>query len=648
MNYHFINRIIEIGIKEACNKVFWRITRAYHRYIFFLHIKNKSNLDIKYSGAKRISFPNDHFLHNQIEPSNPDLMKEAYKILDGIYTVHDHGEVTWDIGTQPWNEWHPDTVRSFHRHDFLISLVRAYKESRDEKFLATIKRLIHSLPDAYSFDSVVKYDKSIDIAIRILNWTAICSLVDLDFNLNDKKLLRYWYQQVEWMKANMSPGGNHRLLEALSLFASGIYFPELSISKHWKEKSFRIIINEIERQVHHDGVHAEQSMFYHQICTTHFFKFFILCRKSKTALPSRFEPRLQAMIDYIISAEKPDGTHPMIGDGDMLVSCDREHWEAREMISCYKNSYYGPLDRELIDDNGWFPIYTKPTERKNKDYSKTSVFQKGGHIFFKDDIGQYLFFNCGHFGYTPFPHHGHSDALSVEICLNHETITMDAGGYAYRDDPIRHFVRSTAAHNTVMVDGRDQSETSGIFKVGKTAATKIVKWQINEHFDMALGTHEGYLPVIHYRKIWLLKNGWKTFIVRDDIRGPGEHQIDVRYHLSPDIVHKQIANNKVLFYKDATYVGSMECYCPLGPISIVTNSNSDKNFPVSIISRKTGHYISSQLLSMQPDWHLPVSVITIFSGHNDYKYRIDFNLNKLIIDGYNHQFSLDIAMEESL
>lgn len=644
---HLLERLKEIGLKEASNKLIWRIKRIFSRGKFSLILKNKNIRINDFTDAEKISFVNEDYLHVQTKTSKPELMKEAHGILNGLFTVHDHGEVRWDYGTKPWNKWNTDTVRSFHRHDFLITLVRAYKESQNQEFLDAVKNLLNLLPNCYSFDLIAKYDKAIDIAIRILNWTAAASLTKFDLKTDcNGQASRYWYQQIEWMKANMSPGGNHLLLEALALFASGLFFPELSTSKSWKEEGLKIVVHEIYRQVHDDGVHAEQSMFYHQICATHFFKFFTLCNKSKTALPANFQRRLQAMIDYIIAAEKPDGTHPMIGDGDMLVTEDREHWEARELVACYKHGL-GGSDDFSAHYHGWFQVYPH-FENKKENAPETRAFQDGGHVFFKDGLGQYLFFNCGQFGYSAYPHHGHSDALSVEICLNNQTIAMDAGGYAYRNDPIRHFVRSTSAHNTVMIDGREQSETSGVFNVGKTAVTQLVKWIKTDDFDMAMGMHEGYSPAIHYRKIWLLKKGWKTFIIRDYIVGSGEHAITVQYHLSPDIAYGQPADNKVLFHKSSAYVGSLECWLQNGQISITPKSNSGQPSPVSVISRKAGHYVPSQLLSMQSTRHLPVSLVTIFSGHEDSMYSIDFDSNRLDIKLNDQQFQLDISMENSL
>ena len=55
--------------------------------------------------------------------------------------------------------------------------------------------------------------------------------------------------------------------------------------------------------------------------------------------------------------------------------------------------------------------------------------------------------------------HGHYDALSVEAWADARPLVVDPGRYTYAEgDPNwRHWFRGTAAHNTVTVDGADQT-----------------------------------------------------------------------------------------------------------------------------------------------------------------------------------------------
>jgi hypothetical protein len=54
--------------------------------------------------------------------------------------------------------------------------------------------------------------------------------------------------------------------------------------------------------------------------------------------------------------------------------------------------------------------------------------------------------------------HGHADALSIQLIVNGRPTLIDPGTFCYVC-PERDRFRGTAAHNTLQVDGRDQSQT---------------------------------------------------------------------------------------------------------------------------------------------------------------------------------------------
>ena len=53
---------------------------------------------------------------------------------------------------------------------------------------------------------------------------------------------------------------------------------------------------------------------------------------------------------------------------------------------------------------------------------------------------------------------------------------VDAGVFEYQAGMWRDFMRGTAAHNTLLVDGQDQSEVWGSFRVGRRARVHARYW----------------------------------------------------------------------------------------------------------------------------------------------------------------------------
>ena len=59
--------------------------------------------------------------------------------------------------------------------------------------------------------------------------------------------------------------------------------------------------------------------------------------------------------------------------------------------------------------------------------------------------------------------HGHPDKLSISVHDGRKELVSDFGTSAYGAPDYTKWYRKTLAHNTVTVDGRDQSETAGEF-----------------------------------------------------------------------------------------------------------------------------------------------------------------------------------------
>ena len=98
-------------------------------------------------------------------------------------------------------------------------------------------------------------------------------------------------------------------------------------------------------------------------------------------------------------------------------------------------------------------------------------------------------------------------------------------------------MRSTRAHNTIMVDGEEQSEIWGAFRVARRA--KPIFAQLDEVHAKRInfsGAHDGYRrlhgDVIHERRVvYDASEGW---IVEDRIKGRGKHSVQSFIHIHPD------------------------------------------------------------------------------------------------------------------
>jgi hypothetical protein len=148
--------------------------------------------------------------------------------------------------------------------------------------------------------------------------------------------------------------------------------------------------------------------------------------------------------------------------------------------------------------------------------------------------------DAGPLGYLSIAAHGHADALSLTLSIAGEEMLIDSGTFSYGEQPKwRDHFRGTSAHNTVRVDGVDQSVSGGAFLWMKHAQAACVAFESTETLDRWEGTHSGYSrlpdPVVHRRAIEFDKPLSK-FTVTDRLECKQAHRVEIFWHLAPDCV----------------------------------------------------------------------------------------------------------------
>ena len=143
-----------------------------------------------------------------------------------------------------------------------------------------------------------------------------------------------------------------------------------------------------------------------------------------------------------------------------------------------------------------------------------------------------MVFDCGPLGFGKMAAHGHADALSITLSVNGQPVLMDSGTYMYLGaGSERNYFRGTRAHNTITIDGLDQSEILGPFQWGRRARCTIDDVKESADSVRIQAFHDGYrhIKVKHGRRIESQAGAW---LVKDFISGIGSHQIDAYFHIA--------------------------------------------------------------------------------------------------------------------
>ena len=109
---------------------------------------------------------------------------------------------------------------------------------------------------------------------------------------------------------------------------------------------------------------------------------------------------------------------------------------------------------------------------------------------------------------------------------------VDAGRYTYADgdDGWRRWFKGTAAHNTVCVDGLDQTPYRPGKPKGPTSTARLVHRVADGGVDMVVGTATSpRYDAVHTRALALV--GGDHWVVHDRLRAEPAHDYAVRWHL---------------------------------------------------------------------------------------------------------------------
>jgi uncharacterized heparinase superfamily protein len=171
-----------------------------------------------------------------------------------------------------------------------------------------------------------------------------------------------------------------------------------------------------------------------------------------------------------------------------------------------------------------------------------------------EGVDVYLIIDGGAISPDYLPSHAHADIFSYELSIMDKPFIVDAGVFEYETGEMREYVRSTRAHNTVCVDGKDQAECWGSFRVGRRYPPYDVRFTKTGSRSQFQGSFDGYAKligdqIIHHRSITCDEER-REIVVQDLIEGRGEHLLESCIHIHPD-VELTSEGNRVFLKRDA-------------------------------------------------------------------------------------------------
>lgn len=363
---------------------------------------------------------------------------------DTVTFLHSSKEFHWD------EKWHFDdkpTLWNFNLHyfEFLFSLVDAYRKTGDRKYLdksiEIIRCWIAQNPQANGGEGWSSYT----IDLRLSNWLGYYTAVHTEFDDNFQSLfINSVHEQYEFLSRHLEKDilGNHYFEDLKTLVLCALFFNDEPVL-HYALKAFKA---ECKEEILPDGMHFELSPMYHKLIFEGVVKVAVAL-KDRNLDDCEVKGYLQPMLDAAWSLEEGLDRIPLFNDAGNNVAKS-----LHALVSACKTHF------DIV------PEY------------KSRFVDSGFYIFKQNDWK--LIVDAGQPGPSYIPGHAHCDAMSFELFKCGKPVIVNCGTYAYQCKE-RSFFRSTAAHNTVMVNDTEQSECWGAFRMAKRSSVCLTQIKDN-------------------------------------------------------------------------------------------------------------------------------------------------------------------------
>ncbi|MFC1818669.1 alginate lyase family protein [Thermodesulfobacteriota bacterium] len=446
------------------------------------------------------------------------------------------------------------------RHQHLVPLAAAYAVSGDIKYRDAVILQIEDWINENPFGLGIHWCNTLEVALRLISWAMVHSLIycrdknrGLFSAVRDEEALGKSIFQQAWFVVHFlsrySSANNHLIGELTGLWTTCQVFNLGQPGEKWADLAYKELEIEAGKQVFSDGVNKEQATYYHLWVLEYLLFAYLVGKRAQRPFSRGFTDRIHSMAEFLRKITPPGGSPPQIGDADDgFVTRFEPTWPRNPYhdVLAAEGLIFGKFQLEnipqkafwhgLINENDIVRTLNLIEDTPNK-VSYPAIFPESGYAVLGND-NCHIVFLAGPLGYPSIAAHGHADALSFCLAINDQWWLVDTGTYAYHTQPEwRNYFRGTSAHNTLVVNDKDQSKSGGPFLWIRHAYAKLEYRECAKSDKQIVnGFHDGYhnFGIIHKREISFFSTT-NEIQIKDSVSGKGTHKLDLYFHFAPEI-----------------------------------------------------------------------------------------------------------------
>lgn len=358
-------------------------------------------------------------------------------------------------------------------------------------------------------------------SLRVVNWIFFINTLQSPV---PPAVINILYSQALWLERNDERHilANHYFENLKALLFAACFFTGKDADR-WRKRALVEIPQQLQEQTLQDGGHYERSPQYHALMLENYLDIYNLAINNEDFFNDFFIQTVKIFsirsLDFLNTIVFPDKNIPLFNDSafNIAPSLDDLNQYAERLFSY----------------------------RSSEKFITPSIINKLNSGFYGlKSATDMLIMTCGDIVPAYQPGHTHCDLLSFELMMASKRVIVDTGVYEYEPGELRGYVRSTRAHNTVSVDGDEQSEIWGEFRIARRAKKHAASIKqtaddicITGEYSGFYGDTVGFQPRFnHHRSInvKLVKDAIDTITVVDKLTGKGVQRVESYVHFHPD------------------------------------------------------------------------------------------------------------------
>ncbi len=455
----------------------------------------------------------------------------------------------------------------------LVPLGKAYAHARREGDEAAVRHYreafrqhIEGFRQQNRFRFGQHWFSTTKVALRLVHLIWAQCLFHGDPELDDEFWLSYYKdilrhaqhvkENLEWFPVRT----NHYLTNLYALYMAGMLYPEFDEAASWSDFAGAELAKEIDHHILADGVTHEGSVNYHRFVVEIFLSALLFARQHGDKRLEAVAPRTEKALEFMAHCLRPDRSLPRVGDA---ADIRLQHLESRDVFAdpghlfnlgavAFSRGDFKACEPRFGEHAQWMlgvegAAAFDQLETAQPAAPKTRSYPEGGFGLHAGADGDWLLFRSGPLAMEGVSGHGHHDQLSFELWRNGHAVLIDPGWLRYEGDPeaLKYF-KSTAAHNTVEVDGRSQIALEiFIYPPPERPTPELEAFEEIESETgadrtalRAVGSHALYSdlpdPVKHRRTLlWQDNDGQMD--IEDEFFANGRHSYAWHFHFAAEI-----------------------------------------------------------------------------------------------------------------